>query len=105
MHAADDVKLRHAAMSELLFHEGAGDDADDFSLLRKSPVRDGSHQAHIPTAIDEPDAALREKRTQIMRGGAMEGIAASGGATVNTDSAQSGHGGMMNDFCLSLIHI
>ena len=99
VHAADDVQFGDAAITQFFFHERLRDDADDLPLLRQRAVSNRAHQADVSAAIDEADAALGQKGAEIMRSGTVAGVVAKGGTTIDTDSAQSGHGGMMNDFC------
>ena len=79
VHRGDDPQVRKAGMRHLQLDQGTRDHADD--LAPGSPCRIG-HCAHEPDrgpAIDEADATLGQKCSQLCGGGEICRIAAGAG--------------------------
>ncbi len=67
VHALDDVQLGELLVGELAFDERLRDDADGFAAGVAHGVGENAHEADVPGAEDQADAAPGQERAEPAR--------------------------------------
>src|SRR3546814_4878760 len=89
VHPRDDMELGDAAVRDLCADERVGDHPDHLAARLERRIGDRAHQPEPPAAIDDADAAARQRTADVARGFDIDGIGGGRGPAIDGEALHS----------------
>src|SRR3546814_17136837 len=89
VHPRDEMELVDAAVRDLCADERVGDHPDNLAARLERRIGDRAHQPEPPAAIDDADAAARQRTADVARGFDIDGIGGGRGPAIDGEAFHS----------------